>query len=966
MNSFQGSLRGSTGDHSFSTSRNGYGYESLGRGRDEENPTTAADRENDENDNHNEASDRLAPPRPRTHSASSSRRSDISGGGSHGERNEEDASFAARVRRKKDKYRRQANADSLNPPKPPFASSSSRPVTPSAFSVSSSDFSTDEENDGRALNKPTKRSRLAKKVPPPFAPKSPTTAFATSKTSKSSTSRTARSFKRAQTFHQSLRRKISLSTETWYYELISLSLSLTAFASAILLLSFQDGRPAGEWRFGAGVGGNGAGTISLNTVIAVLGAVSRASLAFAVGGALGQGKWNWFTRKGRGRGGNPEGGTRGTEGISTGTYDYEEEVSLKRGGGAEGEKGIMMVGDRLDRFDKFEEASRGPWGSVRLLGSLWWTHWTSLGALAMIIMLGFEAFLQAIVSYEGQLRLVDVSISGGDDESTAASAFAGAYLHRSERLDSGFYQPCLDSSCPAALSLPVNSSSTTTTTTRSTDNDTDADGLIRDAISIPSWGSYPHVSIMSAFYKGLSQDTSNTVSSTYTCPTGNCTFPPYTSLGFCSQCNDISSSIVPTVLTNTSSNESYSVYSLPYVSLSDKTKDLTVAHGVLDPWRTVSMTNLSTMLMAFGVISRDADTDASPVGTECALYLCAGLYETSVKNGVVAESKTASWGGSNDGEREDESWEILDPRDTENIPSGWKFPDVTDWTPILGWYDEGEKDAIDKWDLETNRSLAQLENNFLRSDLQIVIPPADVERYGLGGAGRTTTRFNFSQATVASTLTWLGNGMANPAVFYNIRNGSYGRTTDLAYWEAGNYTARFERLATTLSAWARKEVTSSSSSSSSWSSSSTSESSTPAAAAVVQGSMYQWTLITRVNWAFLTLPGLAMLLGVTFFGLTVLEARDLGLRPWKGSTLATLAMGLDEGSRRRLREMAAADGGGFDEAGRSIRVFFCDGSGNGDGDADADADGGAGDGGSRREKLGLGGLRGVGPAPCAA
>lgn len=83
-----------------------------------------------------------------------------------------------------------------------------------------------------------------------------------------------------------------------------------------MVLSRYDGRRLEEW-------GPGFLGINLNTVISALGVISKANLAFVLSSAIGQHKWNWF----RGR------------------------------------------HDKLGVFDKFEQASRGPWGSANLL--LW-------------------------------------------------------------------------------------------------------------------------------------------------------------------------------------------------------------------------------------------------------------------------------------------------------------------------------------------------------------------------------------------------------------------------------------------------------------------------------------------------------------------------------------------------------------------------------------------------------------------
>lgn len=103
-------------------------------------------------------------------------------------------------------------------------------------------------------------------------------------------------------------------SHTWTLEISAIALSIAALVAVAVLLPLYDNKPLTKWNF----------FLSFNTVISILGATSRAALAFAIGSCISQGKWNWFSRR---------------------------------------DDSIMV-------FDRFEEASRGPWGSVRLL---WWS-----------------------------------------------------------------------------------------------------------------------------------------------------------------------------------------------------------------------------------------------------------------------------------------------------------------------------------------------------------------------------------------------------------------------------------------------------------------------------------------------------------------------------------------------------------------------------------------------------------------
>lgn len=97
----------------------------------------------------------------------------------------------------------------------------------------------------------------------------------------------------------------------WALEIGAIGVSISSLVAILVLLPIFENQPLASWWL----------PVSLNAIISVLGATSRASLAFAISACISQGKWNWFRQR----------------------HDN------------------VMV------FDRFEEASRGPWGSLRLL-----------------------------------------------------------------------------------------------------------------------------------------------------------------------------------------------------------------------------------------------------------------------------------------------------------------------------------------------------------------------------------------------------------------------------------------------------------------------------------------------------------------------------------------------------------------------------------------------------------------------
>jgi hypothetical protein len=98
---------------------------------------------------------------------------------------------------------------------------------------------------------------------------------------------------------------------SWIWELIAIAVSCGSLVAIIAVLKTSDGKPQTAWSLTA---------LSINTVVAILGTLSRTSLAFAVSACIGQQKWNWLHK-------SP---------------------------------------DHLVAFERFDEASRGPWGASRL------------------------------------------------------------------------------------------------------------------------------------------------------------------------------------------------------------------------------------------------------------------------------------------------------------------------------------------------------------------------------------------------------------------------------------------------------------------------------------------------------------------------------------------------------------------------------------------------------------------------
>ena len=110
------------------------------------------------------------------------------------------------------------------------------------------------------------------------------------------------------------RRVLSLVTDWWVIEIICSTLSIVSLLAILWILRWQHNRPLPEWWFG----------ITLNAVVSALVTLAKALMAASVAACLGQLKWTQFNQQ----------------------------------------NGISLV-----ELESVDQASRGAWGSIKLLGN---------------------------------------------------------------------------------------------------------------------------------------------------------------------------------------------------------------------------------------------------------------------------------------------------------------------------------------------------------------------------------------------------------------------------------------------------------------------------------------------------------------------------------------------------------------------------------------------------------------------
>ncbi|KAI1470290.1 uncharacterized protein F4812DRAFT_449874 [Daldinia caldariorum] len=575
---------------------------------------------------------------------------------------------------------------------------------------------------------------------------------------------------------------ISTRGHNWNLEIGALVISFGALAALIALLIYVDGRPLSDWK----------GSVSVNVIISGLGAVSRTSLGFAISSCLGQAKWNWFKRR----------------------------------------------PDNLVAFDRFDEASRGPWGSLWLIIWLRIRHWIAIGALVTILLMAFEPFLQAVISFPGQ-----------SDPSADSPMIQ---LSRSENLDVGSYTGDPSTGVGALQLTPS-----------------------EITLSIDPFLSIPDLGMLSSFNNGfynssrLEQPTTS-----FTCPTANCTWPVFTSLAVCSSCSNITDHVKRsheygsnkgTLSSNTKNIvANYTINSLPSLNLSNPA-DIDLDEGktlfsqvafmsatrITDPKLTLAYQNLTTMITAVEILraAQEYETgeliwDKTPVSaTECALYFCANAYESVVEKGVLTEKIVASWA-----ERDFGSY--------RNISDVRHFDDYEKWN---------------------NYSLFSQYGDFQRSDLVLFIPDDEIKKHKLPeDVGR---RFNLTENTIGSTVRFVNDDLLNPVMTWPVGMNTDAVPVAKALYQSQDLSATFNQVAWTVSNWMR-EISN----------------------ATAPGVGEEWVIHIRVNWYYMILPLITLSFGFLFCIWTIIDTHRLRLNPWKTSLIATLTHSVDVQTRTQLRD----------------------------------------------------------------
>ena len=327
----------------------------------------------------------------------------------------------------------------------------------------------------------------------------------------------------------------------WVIEVVALVLSIGMLSALLAVLIVFNNRPLSDWPITF---------ITLNAIVSIVAAFSKSALLLPLANGLSQVKWLWYRDSTLGKGRS----------------------------------------QKLINFQRFDDASRGPWGALQMLFHVIRSPLAIVGCVTMATAFLFDPFVQQTLAY------------------------------------------------------PIRTVNSGTAEILRTNTYTDDDPFSS------AGGTNISPSTKAAAYDGLLLDDMHKASSSIspTCSTGNCTFKEYTSLGICSHCLNTTSELTVLCPNGTplpcDNNITYAPNGLMLLSNPRNLYTLNIDQdvgGILNasygPLMSDYLRNLSvSWLTNFTMIGRDGYGPA--VGFDCVLSVCARKYSADVQQGNFSET----------------------------------------------------------------------------------------------------------------------------------------------------------------------------------------------------------------------------------------------------------------------------------------------------------------------------------------
>ncbi|KAK6863566.1 hypothetical protein PG995_000094 [Apiospora arundinis] len=312
----------------------------------------------------------------------------------------------------------------------------------------------------------------------------------------------------------------------WVVEIVACVVSSVALAAIIVTLGLMDGRPLRTWPM----------ALTLNSFVAFMSTIAKAALITPVAEGISQLKWLWLRSKGS-----------------------------------------------VEDIQKFDEASRGSWGSLKLLFHTQQVHLAKLGAFIMIAALVMDPFVQQVIIYPTKLV--------PSPNHNATIPIARGYTNYAPGAIMALASPTLD------MKAAINN------------------GLYNTSPKpVQEFAMKPH------------------------CATGNCTWADtYYSLAVCTKCANTT-----TLMTKSNCLNGMCVYTLPNGLAFDAIYRGQLYMNSTSDVPTVNFNGtqptISSMTTMRGLHDASSQYLHGIVANECVMYYCVNEYKAEVKNGFFNET----------------------------------------------------------------------------------------------------------------------------------------------------------------------------------------------------------------------------------------------------------------------------------------------------------------------------------------
>lgn len=581
----------------------------------------------------------------------------------------------------------------------------------------------------------------------------------------------------------------------WLLEILSWLFSALCMAAVIGVLIYLKDDRLSKWSLAEKTG------LTLNTYISILSKMAGAALILPVSEALGQLKWSWFLEHSK----------------------------------------------QIWDFEIFDNASRGPWGSLLLLIRTKARALAAVGAMIMLCSLALDPFFQQVVDFQELWALQNTTSTIPrviNYEPPFTPVFQFGFEVTSE--DKGFATAARDFFY---------------------DNGTQP---------VPFGnGTRPEIPV--------------------SCPTSNCTWPEYETLAVCSSCADVSAALDITfaclhMSIEWSANWTGPLEKVPYPNgtvcghFLNITETPILLSGYILEGANSSQKNLGEALIVRTVPLTDFDT-------KMPLYSDGSIMFKNIEYPILDALVASAVNGSDGVYRHEKpvvhecilSWCVQTIKSTYD----WgKYSENITTTYLNTPKEPGP------WPWETFEVAS---GTFLLYTQNVTIQP---DRRETSGATISNPAYELNNVTVANTMNMFDDIFpsyytashpgAEPLFRHkNYPDGPKTRTLDFNPWEApNNLTRHMERLASVMTNVIR---------------SSTSK-------VMIAGDAYNRETFVAVRWEWLTLPLGLLCISFIFLSATIaksaLERDRVGV--WKTSAYATLLYGLPDEMQKKITRSSSS------------------------------------------------------------